>query len=518
MRQFETFELEFQGTAPQGSQSIIDLKTTFTMDGAEKEIKGFYAGNNIYKVRYYPQKSGKCTWRTSSGISLTGPLEGEEECLPALDGMHGMVQADGIHFRHEDGTRYLSVGTTVYALIHQEKELIEETMESLKKAPFNKVRLCVFPKDYDFNHNDPECYAFEKTNGTWDVDRPCFLFWDRLEQRILELQEMGIQVDLILFHPYDKWGFSRFSKEECLVYLGYVVRRLSAFPNIWWSMANEYDLMEYFEKEWWYEFSDFLHTEDLYGHLLSNHNCLKYWDFSEPNTTHCSIQYAGMIQTPDLQKEYGKPVIFDECGYEGNLPNAWGNLTAFDLLDHFWTAFAFGGYCTHGETIWNKDEVLWWSKGGVLSGKCPERIGFLRSVLEELPGDLDPFESQFDRERLLKAMKDPEQAKRIPYVIRSIARMDDEPFQCFMNGNREIFSHCGDKVYLRYWGRHCPLWSDMILPEEHSYSVEVIDIWEMTRETVLTGVSGAVRVPMPGKEGIVVLAKVLESWCGDYRK
>ena len=58
----------------------------------------------------------------------------------------------------------------------------------------------------------------------------------------------------------------------------------------------------------------------------------------------------------------------------------------------------------------------------------------------------------------------------------------------------------------------------MILPEEHSYSVEVIDIWEMTRETVLTGVSGAVRVPMPGKEGIVVLAKVLESWCGDYRK
>ena len=54
-------------------------------------------------------------------------------------------------------------------------------MESLKAAPFNKVRFCVFPKHYDFNHNEPPCFAFEKReDGSWDVDRPCFAFWERL--------------------------------------------------------------------------------------------------------------------------------------------------------------------------------------------------------------------------------------------------------------------------------------------------------------------------------------------------
>lgn len=59
-------------------------------------------------------------------------------------------------FIYEDGTPGLFFGTTVYALMHQPEPLIHETMETLKSAPFNKIRLCVFPKDYRFNHNEPE--------------------------------------------------------------------------------------------------------------------------------------------------------------------------------------------------------------------------------------------------------------------------------------------------------------------------------------------------------------------------
>ena len=31
----------------------------------------------------------------------------------------------------------------------------EQTLETLKKAPFNKIRMCVFPKDYAYNENEP---------------------------------------------------------------------------------------------------------------------------------------------------------------------------------------------------------------------------------------------------------------------------------------------------------------------------------------------------------------------------
>ena len=36
---------------------------------------------------------------------------------------------------------------------------------------------------------------------------------------------MGIQVDLILFHPYDRWGFAAMSQHDNLVYLDYLLRR-----------------------------------------------------------------------------------------------------------------------------------------------------------------------------------------------------------------------------------------------------------------------------------------------------
>lgn len=80
-------------------------------------------------------------------------------------------------------------------------------MESLERAPFNKVRFCAFPKHYDFNHNEPPVYAFERNaDGGWDVTRPCFAFWERLEAVLARMGKKGIQADLILFHPYSACG------------------------------------------------------------------------------------------------------------------------------------------------------------------------------------------------------------------------------------------------------------------------------------------------------------------------
>ena len=47
---------------------------------------------------------------------------------------------------------------------------------------------------------------------------------------------------------------------------------------------------------------------------------------------------------------------------------------------------------------------------------------------------------------------------------------------------------------------------DIELPETNTYRIDVLDVWEMTRETILTGVNGKVNLQLPGKEGIAVLA------------
>ena len=516
MRQYEMFELTFAGTAPAGSEVAVDVNAVFTNGDSVTKVKGFYAGNGTYKVRFYPEIAGTYSWEVSGAVSGNGT----EECSPAETGEVkqngkwkggcGIVRADGVHFKYADGNRYQPFGTTIYALVHQEKALIDQTMETLKKAPFNKVRFCMFPKHYDYNHNDPEYFAFEKNaDGKWDVNRPCYAYWDALDYRIDQLGEMGIQGDVILFHPYDCWGFAELSEEECMTYLDYCMRRLAAYPHLWWSLANEYDLMKQFEDQWWYDFSAFIAENDPYHHLCSNHNCLPYWDFDDENTTHCCIQDVCVRKVPMFQTLHKKPVVFDEVCYEGDLQFPWGNISAFEMVDRFWNAVVMGGYCTHGEVFENEEEILWWSKGGELKGQSPERIGFLRSIVEELPGDLDSDPgrlSSMSYEQMQGAAKNPP-IKEMAHFMRTMAKLSEVRFEEFRVRNMDVTGHCEDNAFIHYFGTACNGRGIMTIPEEGSYDVEVIDVWEMTRETVLRGVNGKVEVKLPGKPGMAMLAK-----------
>ena len=66
--------------------------------------------------------------------------------------------------------------------------------------------------------------------------------------------------------------------------------------------------------------------------------------------------------------------------------------------------------------------------------------------------------------------------------------------------------HIGDELYLDYMGRSCPCVHTMRLPEDGSYTIRVLDAWEMTDTVVMTNVAGVVKVPTPGKELIAILA------------
>jgi hypothetical protein len=505
MKQYECFELALPGREPVGSQAAADLAATFHLRGKQTEVKGFYAGNGAYKVRFYPQSVGTYHYEIHGAAQASGEIP----CVAADALHHGMVRAQGTHFVYEDGSKYIPFGTTVYALVHQKKSLVDRTMKTLRASPFNKVRLCVFPKHYEFNENEPEFFAFGKTDGKWDFDKPCFAFWDQLEARIVELGAMEVEADLILFHPYDRWGFSSISKADCFKYLEYSVRRLSAFPNVWWSLANEYDLMDRFGAEWWPEFAAFLGRKDPYKHLLSNHNCLKLWDFCNPDTTHCCIQSQRVDETPYWARKTCKPVIYDEMCYEGNIKHDWGNISAFEMINRFWKVCTLGGYGTHGETYMDPLDILWWSKGGTLKGESPKRIGFLKNLLYSLPGPLEFHREglaldadSYDEMHTGKAFR----GEAIDPFFRSMLDLSREDLIKYAADWRQYAGHIGDIVFLNYYARHCTCAAELNLPENGTYTVEVIDVWEMTRKTVSADARGKVEIALPGKEGMAVLA------------
>ena len=389
--QYEMTALRYQAPPPEGSEAGIDLTAVFRKGRKKWQVRGFYAGNGEYRIRFLPEECGVFLYTVSGIIADEGVLE----IQPARNGRHGPVRARGIHLFYADGTPWIGLGTTVYALAHQQDELIDQTMETLRHSPFTKVRMCMFPKHYTYNHNEPPRFPFRRSaSGKWDPDHPDFAFWDAFESRLQQLDSMGIQADLILFHPYDRWGFASMSMEQNTAYLDYLLRRFAAFPNVWWSLANEYDLCEAKSPADWEELERFVSEQDPFHHLLGNHNCFVPYDAGRKRITHMSWQTRQLSRIPEMLEKYRKPVLIDECCYEGDLPDTWGSISGQEMTARFWRTAVSGGYCTHGETFLpDEKEIVWWAKGGSLRGESPVRIAFLRSVLESLPGPVRPVKT-----------------------------------------------------------------------------------------------------------------------------
>lgn len=57
--------------------------------------------------------------------------------------------------------------------------------------------MCIFPKFYVYNTADPERYAFQgNAQNGFDYTRFDPVFWDNLEKRIAQLDELGIEADI----------------------------------------------------------------------------------------------------------------------------------------------------------------------------------------------------------------------------------------------------------------------------------------------------------------------------------
>ncbi len=465
--QWGVYEIELTGPANGNPFLDVKIRGVFSIGHRSVEVDGFYDGDGVHRIRFMPDTVGTWTYATQSNVPDLDGHTGSFACVEPTADNHGPVRVSNrIRFAYEDGTPFAPVGTTCYVWNHQGEALELGTLRTLESAPFNKMRMCVFPKHYVFNRNEPEHYPFEGEPLTsWDFQRFNPAFFRHLEARIANLRDLGIEADLILFHPYDRWGFSTMPAEADDRYLRYTVARLAAFRNVWWSFANEYDLMKDKSEADWDRFFKLVQRHDPYQHLRSIHNCRPFYDHGKPWVTHCSVQHHDLARVGTWIEQYGKPVVVDECGYEGTIPRDWGNLTPQEMVHRFWIGFSLGGFVGHGETYPHDNEILWWSKGGELLGESPPRIAFLRSIFEEAQ---------------------PNGYARLPG-----------------GGATEQSVPAADR-YLWYNGGRQPAWREFRLPEDHTYRGEILDAWEMTVTPIVGTHSGEVTVELPPKPYIAV--------------
>jgi hypothetical protein len=401
VEQWGVVGFEFAGPSEGNPFVDVELTAEFTQGGEVRTVAGFYDGDGVYRIHFMPDRPGAWRYETRSNVAALDGQTGEFEVTPATSKNHGPVRVSKtFHFAYADGTPYKPIGTTCYAWTHQPEKLQEQTLKTLAQSPFNKLRMCVFPKRYTWNTDEPTLYPFEGTApNQWDFSRPNPAFFQHLEQRIRQLGEQGVEADVILFHPYDEghWGFDRMTDAQDDFYLRYVVARLAAFRNVWWSLANEYDFMLEKQESDWHRLIDVVQQADPYDRLCSIHNGKLVFNQTHPALTHASIQNGSAVEDAGravlYRDAYRKPIVYDEVKYEGDIPSRWGNLSAEEMVHRFWEGTVAGTYVGHGECYLNPDDVLWWAKGGVLHGESPARIAFLRDVLKAAPAEgIEPID------------------------------------------------------------------------------------------------------------------------------
>ncbi len=487
LEMWDAFEVSLQGPEEGNPFVDVELSATFSRKHRRIDVDGFYDGEGVYRLRFMPDAQGEWNYVTHSNRPELDGQAGRFTCVPASGRNHGPVRvADRYHFAYADGTHFANIGTTCYAWVHQPPFRIEQTLATLAASPFDKLRMCVLPKSYRYNENEPPHYPFpvlepgrsdwkgydQCTQGsTWRFDWDRFepAFFRHVETCVAALGDLGIEADVILMHPYDRWGFCKLPGEVEDRYLRHVVARLSAYRNVWWSLANEWDFVRHKPVEDWQRHARVIREHDPYDHLRSIHNGARLYDHGRTWVTH--VSYQGHPQdVRRLRDDYGKPVVVDECCYEGDVPHGWGNISARELTTRFCLATCLGGYCGHGETYLHPEDVLWWAKGGILHGQSPQRIAFLRRIVEQGEG-------------------------------RGFEPIDLGAYTAVSRGEREILVFTYD---------HQPASLEVTLPAGREYAVEIIDPWEMTVDALPDRYAGDAAIPLPVKPALLVRAVATE--------
>ncbi|MFD2117833.1 DUF5060 domain-containing protein [Paenibacillus yanchengensis] len=458
---WDQYEVKLLGPSTGNPFTQVQLTATFSMQHKTVSVTGFYDGEGVYRIRFMPQTTGIYHFTTESNCQQLAGITGSFECIAANEHNQGPVQvSDRYHFSYATGKRYIPVGTTSYGWAHQQEALATETLQTLAGSPFNKIRMCILPHYSPYSERHMVHYPFvgNAADG-WNELEYNPLYFQMLEKRIMQLQQLGIEADLILFHPYNRqWGFDKLSPEADDAYIKYVMSRFASFRNVWWSIANEYDFMEHKTEADWLRIGELVAENNVYDQLLSIHNGFVLYEHWQPWITHVCMQDGLAVTHPGravvLRNVYKKPIIYDEVCYEGNLRFRWGGLLAEQLVSRYWRGITEGTYVGHGEVLrasnQGVDEV-WTGIGGQLRGSSAERIQFYRDIMEAGPAEgMEPL---------------------------------DEWFQVGVAGKEGVY-------YLFYWETPPKTWQftipgkDMLLQEGSKFQVDIINTWNMTIERI----------------------------------
>jgi len=356
--------------------------------GDTVHVPGYWAGGNIWRVRYASDVVGRHHYRTvcsaahDAGLhDRTGSIEVTEYLGTNALLTHGplRVSGDGLHLMHADGTPFFWLGDTWWLAgsgSFRWPDVFQTLTADRVKKGFTVVQMVagLFPEVEPFHARAGNEGGFAWSERYGEINPA---FFDALDLKVGLLVQSGIVPCLV-----GAWGqYLRLAGIDVIKrHWRYLVARYGAHPVVWciageaslFPGAHEYltgrnsgDMSSIVEEQHrgWAEVTRYVRSLDPYHRLITVHPC-PIATYRSSHVLHDpSLFDIDMLQTGHTGRncfdstlfhltaavqERQKPVINGEVCYEGIFGNNWHDTQRFLFWTHLLSGAAGHTYGTFG--------------------------------------------------------------------------------------------------------------------------------------------------------------------------
>jgi hypothetical protein len=398
----------------------VDLWVNFHNEttGTDVKVWGFYDGNgsggtsgNVFKVRFAPTQPGQ--WTLGTVFSNKAELNGEHQgdfITAVASSNHGFWLPDSASpgdrwYTRSDGSHQYITGNTHYTFLSEVKSGGASNGSSIvtdinnDSAYYNKLRFSVVGDLYPNPTSKPffDSSGSLSDNGDNSARINPEWFHNRVDVAVSTSLGHDMIADLILAGPDTDNGRSTLAAGnnggDATPYLKYIAARYGSYPNVWITLANEYNIKTpSYTAAQIKNFGNILQSYLPYTTPVSVHqgdnsvwsstlNSTPSWnDHAEfQNKIRDLSDAADRFNDSFINAGSNKPVVDDELGYQGS----GDGFSEADIIEGQLGAFIGGGYGTTGFKNVAKNDQYFWGHFDASTHTASDNLAWLRQRIDQ---------------------------------------------------------------------------------------------------------------------------------------
>ena len=382
----------------------VELAVSFRHESGEPTVRvyGFWDGDgkggdrgNVFKVRFCPTRVGR--WRIVETTSNRAELKRQRlgDSLLCIASTHsGFWIAAGRWYKRSDGSHPFIIGNTHYSFLSRRNDkgpVNTSPLDDMRSNArfYKKLRFSLFGDRYP----DPKQKPFlddrgqQTDDGRHSVRPNPSWFQQRVDPAIRAGFEHDLICDLILCGPDTRQSRSTLAGDP-KPWLRYVAARYGAYPNVWFCLANEWNI-----KQPSYTAKQIRAAGDVIRSFLPNptpisvHSNRGKWNTALNGSWHDHVIIQNKLKrlpeaadaTAGNHRRGGiKPVCNDENGYQGR----GDGFTKEDVIEGCFGTFLGGGYPTTGEKYGRKLGQYFWGGFDAKAHSATRHLAYLRNYID----------------------------------------------------------------------------------------------------------------------------------------